>query len=120
MAAKKKSRKASRKKRKSLIDTIEKELSDIAKALEKRLSALRKELDKAERQASTGGARVIRDARKRINKIEIKGHSDFESFLKRQRRELSKTLTGLEKSVRPKKKKARKKKARAKKKGARR
>jgi hypothetical protein len=112
MAARKTTRKktAARKRGKGLVDTIEKELADLSKAMEKRLAPLRKEIDKAERQAGTEGARLLREARRRLNKVEIKGQSDLEKFLRRSRRDLSKALTGLEQSVRPKRKKAARKK----------
>lgn len=97
-----------------LIDTIEKELADLSKTVDKRVNTLRKEVDKAERKAGTEGARLLREAKKRLNKLEIGGHSEWRSFLRKSRRGLSDALSDLEKSVRPKKKAARKKAAKKK------
>ena len=98
-----------------LLKSIDKELSDLSKAIEKNLAPLRKEIDKAERKAGTEGARLLREARSRLNQVEIKGHSDWTQFLRGSRRDLSKALTGLERSVRPKRKKVAKKTPRKKK-----
>jgi len=117
MAARKTTRKkttrrktAARKSTKTLVDSVEKEIADISKALDKQLAPLRKQIDKAERQAGTEGARLLREARKYLNAIEIKGHSDLNTFLKRSRRDVSKALTELEHTVRPKRKKTTRKK----------
>ncbi len=115
MAARKKKttrkKSAARKRGGALLKTIDKELASLSRSIDKQLAPLRKEIEKAERQAGTGSARVIREARKRLNQIEIKGHSDWTQFLRKSRRDLSGALTELEKSVRPKKKAAKKKKA---------
>jgi len=92
-----------------LLKTVDKELNDLSKAIDKRLAPLRKEIEKAERKAGTEGARVLREARKRLNDVEIRGHSDWTKFLRTSRRDLSKALTGLEEAVRPKRKAAKKK-----------
>jgi hypothetical protein len=92
-----------------LLKSIDKELSDLSKAIEKNLAPLRREIDKAERKAGTEGARLLREARSRLNQVEIKGHSDWTQFLRGSRRDLSKALTDLERSVRPKRKKTAKK-----------
>ena len=117
MAARKKTarkKKATRKKRSArgggLIGAIDKELSSLSKTIDKNLAPLRKEIEKAERQAGSEGARLLREARKRLNQIEIKGHSDWTQFLRKSRRDLSGTLAGIERSVRPKRKKTAKKK----------
>jgi hypothetical protein len=89
-----------------LLEAIDKELSDLSKAVDKNLAPLRRQIEKAERQAGREGARMLREARKRLNEVEIKGHSDWMQFLRRSRRELSKTLTDLESAVRPKRKTA--------------
>jgi hypothetical protein len=112
---KKVTRKKTRAKGGALIKAIDKELSGLSKAIDKRLAPLRKEIEKAERQAGSGGARLLREARKRLNEIEIKGHSDWTQFLQKSRRDLSGTLIGLERSVRPKRKKTAKKKKAARK-----
>lgn len=121
MAARKKSR------RKSLIDSIEKELKDLSKHVERRLAPLRKEVDKAERKAGTGTAKLLRQARARLNEVQISGDSELKKFLRQRKRQLSKGLTETEKVVRPKRKKkasrkspARKKSGRGKKTGRRR
>jgi len=113
-AKKKTTRKKARTGRRGL-DALEKELAGLSKSIDKSLAPLRKEIDKAERQAGTEGARLLREARRRINQLEIKGHSDFTQFLLRSRRDLSSALTGLEKSVRPKRKATKKKTTRKKK-----
>ncbi len=119
MAAKKKKttrKKGTAKKRGgALLKSLDKELSSLSKSIDKQLAPLRKELDKAERQAGSGSARLLREARKRRNQIEIKGHSDWTQFLRKSRRDLSGALSDLERTVRPKaKKKAAKKAARKK------
>ena len=90
-----------------LAKRIEKELADLSKQIDKRLSPLRKEIDKAERKAGTGASRVIREARKRLNDIELGGQSDFKQFLRKRRRDLSHALTELSETVRPHRKKSR-------------
>ena len=118
MATRKKTtrKKAGRKKitRKALIKEIDKELAGLSKAVDKRLAPLLKEIDKAERQAGSEGARLLREARKRLNRVEIKGKSDWTQFLKKSQRELSGVLTDLERTVRPKRKKTTKKKTKKK------
>ena len=79
MAARKKSR------RKSLIDSIEKELKDLSKDLERRLRPLRREVDKAEKKAGAGTAKLLREARARLNKVAIQGDSDLQKFLRQRR-----------------------------------
>lgn len=128
MAARKTTRKKSARRKTKLskrgarlIDSIEKELADLSKSIDKRMGPLRKEIEKAERQAGSGGARLLREARRKLNQLEIKGHTDWNQFLRRSRRDLSKALTEFEQSVRPKRKTAKKKtkKKKAKKKTAR-
>ena len=92
-----------------LLKTVDKELNDLSKAIDKQLAPLRKEIEKAERKAGTEGARLLREARRRRNDVEIRGHSDWTKFLRTSRRDLSKALTGLEQAVRPKRKTAKKK-----------
>jgi hypothetical protein len=104
---------AARKQAAAVVASIEKDLKNISKQIEKSLAPLRKEIDKAERKAGSGGARLLRQARAKLNAVDLKGHSELDAFLRKSRRELSKTLSDLERSVRPKatarKKPARKK-----------
>ncbi len=53
---------------------------------------------------------MLREARKRLNDIELKGGSDVKKFLRQRRRDLSKALTDLSQTVRPSRKKTRRKK----------
>ncbi len=114
MAAKKKTTRK-RRSRPDLLKDIDKELKALTKSIDKRLAPLRKEIEKAERRAGTEGARLLREARKRLNQVQIKGHSDVNKFIRSRRRDLSKALTDLEHSVRPARKTAKKKKAKTKK-----
>jgi hypothetical protein len=59
----------------------------------------------AERQAGSEAAKLLRQARTRIHRVEIRGDSDAQKFLKQRRRQLSKGLTQVERTVRPKRKK---------------
>ncbi len=114
MAVKKKTakKKAARKKQPlKLLDSVDKELKDISRQIEKSLAPLRKEIEKAERKAGTEGARLLREARHKLNGVNLKGQSELDQFLRKKRRELSKTLSGLEKAVRPKRKAPARKKA---------
>ncbi len=114
MAAKKKAarKKTARKVQPAkLVQAIEKELKVISKQIEKRLAPLRKEIDKAERKAGTRGAKLLREARHKLNTVDLKGRSDLDQFLRRRRRELSKALTELEGTVKPARKTAKRKKA---------
>lgn len=101
---KSRARKKTARRRKSRTDLgkrIEKEISDLSKQVEKRLKPLRQELDRAERKAGTGTSRVLRETRKRLNDIQLKGESNFKKFLRSRRRDLSKALTELSEAVRP-------------------
>lgn len=116
MAARKKAsrKKASRKKtakqRKragdQLVKRLDKELKQLAKDIDRRLKPLQKEFQKAERRAGTEGARLLRQARKRVNAIDLGGHSDLMVFMRKQRRGISHALSELETGVRPHRKKA--------------
>ena len=119
VAARKKTarKKTTRKKTtaKALIKRVDREITAISKDVEKRLAPLRREIQKAERQAGTEASRLLRQARARLNKVEIKGTADWQKFLRQRRRDISKALGQIESAVRPKAKKktARRKKARA-------
>ena len=64
-------------------------------------------------QAGSEAAKLLRQARARLNKVQIQGHSDVQKFLRKSRRQISKGLTSAERTVRPKRKTtARKKVAR--------
>ena len=107
MAAKKKAakKKKTARKSKNLVDVIEEELRDLSKDLERRLRPLQKQVGIAERKAGSATAKLLRQARARLNKLSIAGESDLKKFLRKQRRQISKGLTETEKAVRPKRKK---------------
>ena len=106
-------KKTARQRGTQLLKTIDKEMSQLSKVVDKRLAPLRREIEKAERKAGTRGSKLLREARKRLNAVQIEGHSDLTKFLRKQRRELSHALTEIEHSVRPKRKKTTRKKATA-------
>lgn len=93
------------KKAKNLVDSIEKELKDLSKDLERRLRPLQKQVGIAERKAGSATAKLLRQARARLNRLSIAGESDLKKFLRKQRRQISKGLSETEKAVRPKRKK---------------
>jgi hypothetical protein len=91
-----------------LLSRINSEVKDLTKEVEKRLKPLQKEIEKAERKAGTQGARLLREARKRLNDVDLQGGSDMMSFLRKRRSDLSKAITELEGTVRPHRKQSRK------------
>jgi hypothetical protein len=106
-------RKTARRRSGSVLDAIDRELADLSKQIDRRLAPLRREIERAERQVGTEAAKQLRRARRQLDQVTVTGHSDWKKFLRGSKRDLSRALGQLERSVRPvaKKKAAGKKKA---------
>ena len=91
MTRKKSARRAAKRgksKQAALLQTIDRELKDLAKQLEIRLRPLRKEIAKAEKRAGAGAAKLLGQVRARLGEVKITGHGDWEKFLRRSRADL--------------------------------
>lgn len=100
-----------------LLKAADRELTAVAKRIDKQIDRMGKEMRKAERQAARETARLLRQARTKLDKLPVKGSSEWNKFLRQSKKDLSKTLGSLERSVKPKP--VRKKKKTAKKKTTR-
>jgi hypothetical protein len=96
--------------RRRLVQRIDRELTDLSKQIERRLAPLRREIRKAEKQAGSEAGRLLREARRRLDAVQVKGHADWQKFLRRSKRDLSAALGQLERSVAPVRRKAPRKK----------
>ena len=97
----------SRVNRRRLVQRIDREINDLSRQIERRLAPLRREIRKAEKQAGSEAARLLREARRRLDAVQVKGHADWQNFLRRSKRDLSTALGQLERSVAPARRPAR-------------
>jgi ElaB/YqjD/DUF883 family membrane-anchored ribosome-binding protein len=101
LAAKKSSRKKSTRKSASRLGgMIDKDLGDLSKRIEKQVRELGRDLDRAQVQAARRAARLLHQARSELNKVPVKGTSDWHKFLRDSKRDLSGLLAKLEKTLR--------------------
>jgi hypothetical protein len=105
----------SRVNRRRLVQRIDREITDLSKQIERRIAPLRREIQRAEKQAGSEAARLLREARRRLDAVQVKGHADWQNFLRRSKRDLSKALGQLERSMSPVRRPARRKVRRKKK-----
>jgi hypothetical protein len=85
-----------------LLKAADRELTALAKRIDKQIDRMGKEMRKAERQAAREAAKKLRGARSKLDKLQVKGSGDLNKFLRQSKKDLSKTLEKLERSVKPK------------------
>jgi hypothetical protein len=109
-------RKTARKSRpnaKSLLHAADRELAQLSNRFETQLALVGRETQPPPPHPGREAAKLLRQARAKLDKMQVRGSSEWDKFLRKSKRDLSQTLGKLEKTVSPKpksKKKTAKKK----------
>ena len=97
-----------------MIDAADRELAMLSKRIEKQMARVEREIHKAERDLGREAAKLLHQARGKLDMMQVRGSSEWVKFLRESKRDLSKTLGKVERVIRPKpaaKKKTAKKKS---------
>ena len=86
---------------KGLLHAADRELAQLSKRFDRRMVGLGRGIQKAEREAGREAAKLLHQARAKLDKMNVRGSSDWDKFLRDTKRDLSRTLGKLERSVRP-------------------